>query len=93
MCETRKALPDTGQSTRENNLGDRGRTGVEYPDRESARTEVADAASYSEGEKDLYMGKVCTEGRSPQRKLLPDTQDRRTGANLTAGDSKSGDFP
>ena len=48
------------------------------------------SSEYSEGEKDLYMGKGGTGGRSPQRKLLLDTQGRSTGANLTAGNSKSG---
>ena len=47
------------------------------------------APSYSEAEKDRYMGKGDTGGRSPYRKLLPDTQGRITGANLTAGNSKS----
>jgi hypothetical protein len=46
--------------------------------------------SYSEAEKDRYMGKGGTGGRRSHRKLLPDMQGRITGANLTAGNSKSG---
>jgi acyl CoA:acetate/3-ketoacid CoA transferase alpha subunit len=48
------------------------------------------SSSYSEEEKDLHMGKGDTGGRSSHRKLLPDTKGRTTGANLTAGNSKSG---
>jgi hypothetical protein len=45
---------------------------------------------YSEDGKAGRMGKELTGIRSLHRKQVPDTQDRRTHANLTAGNNGKG---
>ena len=61
-----------------------GRTWAEYLDRESACSEVADALVVLGGRERLLHGKGVHGRASSQRKLVPDTLDRITQANLTA---------
>ena len=42
-------------------------------------------SEYSEGGRDVHMGKGVTVGQSPHRKLVPDMQGRGTQANLPEG--------
>ncbi len=104
MCETRKALPDTGQSMSVSSEYGK-RTGVEYPHRESVCFGMADVAVVLGGGERPRPGKGRHGRTQPaqetsaghagleNRKLLPDMQGWRTGTNLNVGKSNAGSQP
>ena len=65
---------------------------MEYLDRKSACSEVADALVVLGGRERLLHGKGVHGRATSQRKLVPDTQDRITQANLTVSISNAGEL-